>query len=982
MTLIQHRIKIIPQTGSNCKSTAIATADATFASDLGFENIPLHKSTTHAFSIRELAKRHRSMQGELLQINQLNSMLSDLGYENNVVVCETYDLFKENIQNSLEQGDLIIACFAVNRETRLPYQYDGGNEHATVIYGINTDTDELYMAHDNKEFVIYARDFYDASTQLPLKREPEYYVRIGGSQKYAVLDNQQDEVLLTQKVKKSITPELDSGFQKKLLVVKRPYFNNEQERMLFLEKRATLIGRSSFREQSIALSDLIMEIKTRGAEHQYRMHTLIPEVRKALSSYSDTLAPIKQQIIDELSKLNPNLADVITQLDKISHLLLKTKSLSQKGCFKRMRAAGYDNKTLEPGQCYGLSQMALNAFLTNDMDGFVNRLNTIQNIPVVDFERVKHPDKTEGELVSRLKLKEEYLWNQGKKNEALALRQQQNNIYAFFDGVILYQAPSLFPDHFSEDRNLVQHVNPARPILSQTGVEQLTTFGMYKKKELGLYLDLIKTHIKKHVVGLSLSSAEHAINLNYDGKKKQWLLIDPNDLPGNIYLNTSSLVDALFLGFFKDDVLPMITMFYAVPQQQKMMQASFKALEDAWSELRQLTPEYLSRVDEKGRTLLSLYFYRHQFEEAKTLIQKNSKIDAHSMRYILNYYYDELIEIICESSDSVKANFTNAFWENGYGAWIEGVWDEIQMLPDLQSVKKFLDSDAKNKKELLHFLVEKKFQFAHELMDYACENNKQNIVLFLCESGIPPSDAYVKKVIDEGNTDVLHILNDNTFKFTPEHLYRAFNAKDSKEKQAIIELLLETVEPNEVMVIRLIQEDNVHMLNLLIHVGFKFTSKHMDAALQGEEKPAIISMLLEADVHPSNDAIKRIVMRRNFANKIELLRDCGFFTSKHMDIALEGDEKPDIISLLLKGGVQPSNDIITKLMTNNARNKLTLLKDNGFKFTDEHLSNVPRKMHRFLDNDIEHDRLVNERFKKLRVEGDNDANSTPKPKGF
>ena len=70
----------IEQTGHNCKIVAIANIEKYFTEGSG-KTFPLHKQKKHFFSIRELAKRHGSLQGELLEVKQVSNILHDLGYE-------------------------------------------------------------------------------------------------------------------------------------------------------------------------------------------------------------------------------------------------------------------------------------------------------------------------------------------------------------------------------------------------------------------------------------------------------------------------------------------------------------------------------------------------------------------------------------------------------------------------------------------------------------------------------------------------------------------------------------------------------------------------------------------------------------------------------------------------------------------------------------------------------------------------------------
>ena len=88
----------VSQTGHNCKITAIASIEKFYAEKLNFMPIPLHKNEqTHPVSIREIAKKkNRSVQGELLEIQQLVKILTDIGCDSELIdFTSNFDLFKK-----------------------------------------------------------------------------------------------------------------------------------------------------------------------------------------------------------------------------------------------------------------------------------------------------------------------------------------------------------------------------------------------------------------------------------------------------------------------------------------------------------------------------------------------------------------------------------------------------------------------------------------------------------------------------------------------------------------------------------------------------------------------------------------------------------------------------------------------------------------------------------------------------------------------
>jgi hypothetical protein len=227
------KLEPIPQTGHNCKPTAIAAVDKYFANQLGFMPIPLHKKSIAPISVRQLAKTKGSVQGELLEIRQLSEIFTDLGYKTALVdVQDNFDLFKRTVTENINKGNLIIACFAANPLTETPHHYnlEHDNEHAAVLHGFDEITDVLHFTHWDKNRQTTMHDFYNSSMSLPTQRKPEYYKNVKHQKhdmKYDLIADQTGLLLPSGvSVKKSLVPTANSGFRGKLLVINQPQLQN------------------------------------------------------------------------------------------------------------------------------------------------------------------------------------------------------------------------------------------------------------------------------------------------------------------------------------------------------------------------------------------------------------------------------------------------------------------------------------------------------------------------------------------------------------------------------------------------------------------------------------------------------------------------------------------------------------------------------------------------------------------------------------
>jgi hypothetical protein len=224
-------ISPVPQTGHNCKITAIATIDNYFAKLVGFTPIPLHKQKRHPISIRQIAKTKGSLQGELLEIRLFTEILKDLGYHSELMDVQDNVLnFQHQLQLQIDSENLIIGCFAVDRETEQPASSYENNEHAAVIHGYDLQTGMLDMTHWGKNRKAPIHEFYHSSLLLPQQRESEHYVNIKSEhpcKKYELCSAK------TWNSKQSLIPTYQSGFRGKLIIIKPP----KQEEMVLIRKK-------------------------------------------------------------------------------------------------------------------------------------------------------------------------------------------------------------------------------------------------------------------------------------------------------------------------------------------------------------------------------------------------------------------------------------------------------------------------------------------------------------------------------------------------------------------------------------------------------------------------------------------------------------------------------------------------------------------------------------------------------------------------
>ncbi len=301
--MMRKLIKLTPvhQTGHNCKTTAIATTDNYFAERLGFKPMPLHKKSIAPISIRQLAKTKGSIQGELLEIRQFSEIFADLGYETELVdVHDDFDSFKNTITNNIRNGNLVIACFAVDRRTGCPTtHYEGDNEHAAILHGFDETTGQLDMTHWDEHRKTTMLDFYNSSMSLLKQRNPEYYVNIkhkDNEKKYDLI-SAQTGIFFPSSIptQKSLVPAPQSGFQGKLLVIKQPRLQN-----ILAARNRLLIG-----DHKEVIIKLLEEIKIKTDElikkgnKKNRPFYNYQKVGKAALKLNEQLNAAAKQFLDD-----------------------------------------------------------------------------------------------------------------------------------------------------------------------------------------------------------------------------------------------------------------------------------------------------------------------------------------------------------------------------------------------------------------------------------------------------------------------------------------------------------------------------------------------------------------------------------------------------------------------------------------------------------------------------------------------------------
>ncbi len=216
-----------------------------------------------------------------------------------------------------------------------------------------------------------------------------------------------------------------------------------------------------------------------------------------------------------------------------------TPSFGQIKLINIMKELGYNQGG--EGLCFGIASMAMQAFLANGLDKFIERITAIHHIATLhQFKSIK--DKL---------LKQESLDDQITVNN---LNIPLWEILAFLDGIELYQFPSkhkkILPYYSRQESRIAsEYLTPVN--IDKKGrrpkyIDNLC--GAYNKENLTILLEQLGSRLKSPS-SLLLSSYNHTINLNYAPQYNRWFLINANKLPCESFLDLSKLSQAIISAF-------------------------------------------------------------------------------------------------------------------------------------------------------------------------------------------------------------------------------------------------------------------------------------------------------------------------------------------------------------------------------------------------------------------------------------------------
>ncbi len=278
------------------------------------------------------------------------------------------------------------------------------------------------------------------------------------------------------------------------------------------------------------------------------------------------------------------------------------------------------------GICFGVASMAMQAFLSDDLDNFNNRLLVISRLKKAELDALAPKDPHNNfRNYSRLDIEV------GGCDISFPLWDMQ----AFFDGISLYQSPGVYegiPLVVNQLlRDAEKYVIPTKLETERFKPKLVTGIcGAYDEKSLVSFLSKLQGHIMVPVA-LILNSSNHVINVNYNPYSKEWSLIDANDLSCQKYQSLNEFAKAIILAFTFNSLekvreVVLNTSFFTNENRSYELKQNISEVCDSnvWGSLN----KQVARIeDSSGANLLYIAAKSGYADVVQKLLDNGAKID-------------------------------------------------------------------------------------------------------------------------------------------------------------------------------------------------------------------------------------------------------------------------------------------------------------------------------------------------------------------
>ena len=609
---------------------------------------------------------------------------------------------------------------------------------------------------------------------------------------------------------------------------------------------------------------------------------------------------------------------------------------------ERMLALGYDlakeiDGTIIYGFCYGVSQMALQAFLADDINAFNQRLALIYNTPVDAF-------KNDFQL---LREQEQTYTKSGKLDEAKAIREKRLEIQEFFDGVALYQLADMpqYASFFEKNVGIydAQKVIPiVLPIALDAPGEKPVLIqampGSYTLKELTEYLELLEQELGEHSFSLVLAANAHATNLNYDAQTKQWLLIDSEKFPGQYFTKTDTLAQALLEQHGGIDGLNLISKLYTQEKYAPAANAHFVNLSEnkQWQTLHAVTKEKITRT----------------FKTTNKAVKENFDLVMLETLFGDNNPWLELALQQDDNQDNIKNLFATALSVNKIDAacvllkelLIKNTFNEdeiILLMSDayqkqyFQLIKPLLDKLEDMTQQIIPTLFG--IDLTEESLRDAClsseEISQDHVRLILATHKVTPSFDLLEAVCKDNNHTIAKILlEESDVKPTQPLLDDACEMNHPE----LVTILTQqsTLTLNETHLAHTCKFGHDEIAKLAIEQGVQPDSTHLEAACYNKpskKSNTLIALLLKNGASPTQKAFEHAVFMKADHATLALLIEHGLpLKPELLDVCCRYGNV-DAAKFMMEQGIKPTKETLKIACYLGETNAINWVIDQGVK---------------------------------------------------
>ncbi len=381
----------------------------------------------------------------------------------------------------------------------------------------------------------------------------------------------------------------------------------------------------------------------------------------------------RQQLLSNLSRLR----DLLDKIPSITteNLTIQNRNIPTHDELIDCMKVLYPQKMVSTlGMCFGIAHMRRQAFLAKDSATFRERLKFIRLTlwPIVS----KVMSEVTDEGVNREQNAKAFFTAVKAKLQDQFSYNQWYDLYAFFDGVILYQDPNLLDDLFGTNEFKTQNTLAAEPLLRPVAFDTNQTVvsrkppdfsGAYTKETFAKAFNYLHNALK-HLdipVSFQISIGGHAFIIDYS--QGEWLYTDANHLQEEEDAYSADKLAEVILGYYGEPFI-MFAKPHLAPNVDPNVQTAFQEAitqlkqDPQWLELHEITHDTVLKKNDKQFDLLYVATEQNNIETVKQCIAAGAEPNQEYPNKATPFYlavangYDEIAQFLMPLVKQVEAS--------------------------------------------------------------------------------------------------------------------------------------------------------------------------------------------------------------------------------------------------------------------------------------------------------------------------------------